>query len=176
MLTTLLLAAMMSSATVAQTTVPAPPPAALAAPAAILNNGPCLDSDRAVPQVLAPPIVSSRQIVRIEKVVSTATMLDGNVIGFLYTLNDGTTWLGQRSAQYMSPAQASQINQVLASTHSADSNVTEFPPQTRLGVATKFQQFFKVQIPSAATAALNIRLDPCIAWPAGMALPNPSMQ
>lgn len=176
MLTTLLLAAMMGSTTVAQTAVPAPPPAALAAPAAVLNNGACLDSDRAVPQVLAPPVVRSRQVVRIDKVVSTATMLDGNVIGFLYTLQDGTTWLGQRSTQYMSPAQASQINQVLSSTHSADSNVTAFPPQTRLGVATKFQQFFKVQIPPVATTALNIRIDPCVAWPAGMTLPDPSMQ
>ncbi len=173
MLTTLLLAAMMNATTVAQTAIPV---SSVGASAAMLNNGPCLDSDRAVPQVLAPPVVRARQVVRIDKVVSTATMIDGNVIGFLYTLQDGTAWLGQRSAQYMSPAQASQINQVLASTHTADSTVTAFPPQTRLGVATKFQQFFKVQIPLAATAALNIRIDPCIAWPAGMALPNPSMQ
>lgn len=173
MLTTLLLAAMMGNVTVAQTTVPAQP---VVVPVAALNNGPCLDSDRAVPQVLAPPVVQARQVVRIDKVVSTSTMLNGNVIGFLYTLQDGTTWLGQRSAQYMSPAQASQINQVLASTHSADSSVTAFPPQTRLGVATKFQQFFKVQIPPAAMPALNIRIDACVAWPAGMTLPDPSMQ
>ena len=173
MLTTLLLAAMMNATTVAQTAVPAPP---VTASAAMLNNGPCLDSDRAVPQVLAPPVVRARQVVRIDKVVSTATMIDGNVIGFLYTLQDGTTWLGQRSTQYMSPAQANQINQVLSSTHTPDSSVTAFPPQTRLGVATKFLQFFKVQIPPAALTALNIRVDPCVAWPAGMTLPDPSMQ
>jgi hypothetical protein len=141
----------------------------------VLNNGPCLDSPRGVPMVLQDPVVRATQIVRIDKVVSTATMTQGEVIGFVYTLEDGTTWLGQRTPQYMSPAQASQINQVLASTHASGTNVTQFPAQTRLGVKTKFLQYFRVQIPPNAQDALHIRVDQCVAWPSSMTLPDPAM-
>ena len=87
------------------TPLPAAPPAATDT----LNNGACLDS-RAVPSVLQPPAVRSMQIVRIDKVVSTASMLPNEVIGFLYTLQDGSSWLGQRTADYVSSADARQIN------------------------------------------------------------------
>jgi hypothetical protein len=171
MLTSLFLAALMQSATVAQVQ-PAP---ASALPVEALNNGPCLDSSHAVPRVLQAPVVRATQIVRIDKVTSTATMTTGEVIGFLYTLQDGTTWLGQRAAQYMSPAEAAQINTVLASTHMPDSTVTAFPPQTRLGVKTNYLEYFRVQIPAAAMDPLRIRLDPCVAWPAGRPLPDPAV-
>ena len=160
--------AALSAMTVAQAPVTVPQ-------AIVLNNGPCLDSPRAVPQVLQPPVVRSTQVLRIDKVVSTATMTQNEVIGFLYTLQDGTTWLGQRTPQYMSPAQASQINQVLASTHAAGTATTEFPPQTRLGVKTNFLQYFRVTIPPSALDALHVRIDQCVAWPNGLALPDPSM-
>lgn len=151
--------------------LPAAPPAA----ADTLNNGACLDSTRAVPSVLQPPAVRSMQVVRIDKVVSTASMLPNEVIGFLYTLQDGSSWLGQRSADYMSAAGARQINQVLASTHLAAEKVTAFPPSMRYGVATKYQQFFKVNIPPAAYDALQVQLAPCVVWPGGRSLPDPKM-
>lgn len=141
----------------------------------VLNNGACMDSPRAVPQALIPPAVRSMQVVKIDRVTSTATMTFNETIGFLYTLQDGTTWLGQRSSDYMSAADARAINQVLASTHMADQPIAAFPPQTKLGVATKYQQFFKVNIPANAFDSLRIRLDPCVAWPAGGQLPDPSM-
>jgi hypothetical protein len=157
---------------IAQAAMPGAPPDASAI---VLNTGPCLDSPRSVPQVLQAPAVTARQLVRIDKVVSTATMTENEVIGFLYTQQDGTLWLGQRSAQYMSPAQAAQINQVLASTHMPSETATAFPPQTRLGVKTNFQQFFRVQVPATSLAALQIRIDPCVAWPTGRQLPDPSL-
>ncbi|HEV7178755.1 MAG TPA: hypothetical protein VGN11_02725, partial [Candidatus Baltobacteraceae bacterium] len=80
-----------------------------------------------------------------------------------------------RSQDYMSAAGARAINQVLASTHLPAEAVNAFPVQTRLGVATKFQQYFKVTIPQAAFEGLQIRLDPCVAWPAGRALPDAKM-
>ncbi len=146
-----------------------------AAAPATLNNGACMDSPRAVPLVLEPPAVRSMQIVRIDKVVSTSSMLQNEVVGYLYGLQDGSTWLGQRSPDYVSAADAKAINQVLASTHLPNQPVAAFPPQTKLGVATKFQQYFKVQIPPAALDGLAIRLDPCVSWPAGMTLPDPKM-
>ncbi len=139
-----------------------------------LEAGACLDS-RPVPAVLQPPVVRTMQIVRIDKVESTATMTPGEVLGFLYTLQDGSTWLGQRDEPYMSGASASQINSVLASTHLPGTNVTKFPPQMKHGVATKYQQFFKVQIPSSALQVLRIELVPCILWPPQRPLPDPSM-
>jgi hypothetical protein len=176
MLTSLLLAALLTPSTLAQVqTTPVQPPPVAVAPVVLLNNGPCLDSPRSVPQVLAPPVVRATQIVRIDKVVSTATMTQGETIGFLYTLQDGSTWLGQRTSDYVSSAQATQINQVLASTHSSDTAIKAFPPATRLGIATKFQQYFKVSIPPDAAGALKIEIDPCVAWPSGLALPDPSM-
>ena len=82
-----------------------------------LENGACLDSIRAVPDVLQGPSSRGMQIVRIDQVVSTATMLPGEVIGFLYTTQDGSTWLGQRTKDYQSAADATAINRVLAAAH-----------------------------------------------------------
>lgn len=156
---------------VAQVPVPLVPVSAGMAPA-ILNNGACMDSPRAVPQALQPPAVRAMQIVRIDKLVSTASMLQNEVIGYVYTLNDGSTWLGQRSSDYMSAADARAINRVLASTHLPNQPRSAFPPQMKLGVATKFQQYFKVTIPPDALEPLSVELAPCVAWPAGMALPD----
>lgn len=169
---------MLGALTLAQITPTSPPPATPAAPMMMqeaLNNGPCMDSPRAVPHVLQPPSVKSMQIVRIDKVVSTSSNLANETIGYLYTLQDGSTWLGQRTSDYMSAAGARAMNQVLASTHMPDQAVAAFPPQMKLGVATKYQQFFKVQIPQTALDPLKIRLDGCVAWPAGRDLPDPSM-
>jgi hypothetical protein len=140
-----------------------------------LNSGACLDSARAVPQVLQPPVLRSTQVVGIDKILSTQTMIAREVIGYLYTLQDGTTWLGQRSSDYVSAADAAAINQVLASTHMPGQKVTSFPPQSRYGVPTKAAQYFRVQIPPAALAGLQIQLVPCVRWPAGRALPDPSL-
>jgi hypothetical protein len=140
-----------------------------------LNSGACLDSPRAVPQVLQPPVLRSTEIVRIDKIESTQTMIDHQIIGCLYTLADGTTWLGQRAPDYMSSADAAAVNQVLASTHVPNQKVTSFPPQSRYGMPTKAAQFFRVQIPPAAPAGLQIEIVPCVWWPAGRALPDPSL-
>ena len=140
-----------------------------------LETGPCLDSPRPVPRVLQPPVVRTMQVVRIDRVVSTASLMPGETIGFLYTLADGTTWLGQRTTPYMSGVGAAAVNQVLASTHMPDQNVSEFPPQMKHGVATKYQQFFRVQIPPTALGSLRVTMAPCVVWPAGRPLPDPSM-
>ena len=140
-----------------------------------LESGACLDSARAVPQVLQAPLARSLQIVRIDEVVSTATMTPGEIIGFLYTTADGSTWLGQRSSYYMSPANATAINQVLASMHLPSENVTEFPPTSRYGVATRYTRYFRVRIAPGAMSALRFQVVPCVAWPPGRALPDPSM-
>jgi hypothetical protein len=140
-----------------------------------LGTGPCLDSPRPVPRLLQPPAQRGNQVVRIDKVVSTASMLPGEIIGFLYTLADGSTWLGQRTQPYMSGAAADQSNQVLASTHLPAANVEKFPPQMAHGVATKYQQFFKVQIVPSALTALRIELEPCVVWPTDRPLPDPTM-
>ncbi|MBV8066892.1 MAG: hypothetical protein JO113_02865 [Candidatus Eremiobacteraeota bacterium] len=153
----------------------APPPAAAAGMQQPLEDGPCLDSPRAVPRVLVGPLSRGMQIVRIDQVQSTATMMPGAVIGFLYTTQDGTTWLGERTADYTSPAGAAAINQVLAATHISTKNVTQFPPQTRYGYPTKYQQFFQVRIPADALSALRIQIAPCIVWPPGRSLPDPVM-
>ena len=115
------------------------------------------------------------QIVRIDEVLSTATMMPGTVIGFLYTTQDGSTWLGERTAAYMSPASATAINQVLSSTHTPTQNVKSFPPQSHYGVPTKLPQLFKVSIPQDALGPLRIQMAPCVAWPAGRPLPDPMM-
>jgi hypothetical protein len=156
----------------------APLPAAQPAPGTALeplDSGACLDSPRPVPRVLQPPLVQANQIERIDKVVSTASMMPGEVLGFLYTLQDGSTWLGQRTQAYMSGAAAAQINQVLASTHLPGERVNAFPPQMIHGVATKYQQFFKVKIVPSALETLRIALEPCVVWPAGRPLPDPVM-
>lgn len=156
---------------VAQNVPMAPLPAVMQA----LESGPCLDSPRPVPRVLQPPVERSMQVVRIDKVQSTATMLSGEVIGFLYTLADGSTWLGQRSNRYMSGANADSINQVLSTTHLPGHNISKFPPQMNHGVATKYEQFFRVQIPSSQISTLRIQIVPCVAWPAERPLPDPMM-
>jgi len=115
------------------------------------------------------------QIVRIDQVVSTATMIPGEIIGFLYTTQDGGTWLGQRSAQYQSAADATAINQVLAATHVAGYTVTGFPPTNVYGVPTKHPQIFRVNVPPDAYRPLRIALVPCVIWPSGRPLPDPSM-
>jgi hypothetical protein len=140
-----------------------------------LEDGPCLDSSRSVPRVIAAPVSRAMQIVRIDQVLSTATMMPGEIIGFLYTTQDGSTWLGERTAQYLSPADATAINEVLASTHLPSQTVNDFPPQSRYGVPTKLPRLFKVLIPPDAMAALHIQLAPCIVWPPGRPLPDPSM-
>ena len=159
----------------AVTLAQAPPAAAPGAALQPLETGPCLDSGRPVPRLLQPPTVRGNQIVRIDRVVSTATMMPGQVIGFLYVLQDGSTWLGQRTQLYMSAGAAGQMNQILSSTHMPAQNVKEFPPQTIHGVATKYSQFFKVQIVPSALETLRIVLEPCVVWPAGRPLPDPQM-
>ncbi len=138
-----------------------------------LENGACLDSIRGVPNVLAGPPSRGMQIVRIDQVVSTATMLPGEVIGFLYTTEDGSTWLGQRTKDYQSAADATAINRVLAAAHVAGYDVTEFPPTTLYGVPTKRPQLFRVQLPSEY-ATLRIALVPCVIWPSARQLPDPA--
>jgi hypothetical protein len=174
----MLIAVVLSALTIAQaqpveTAMPMTPVApAMQQP---LENGPCLDSPRPVPRVLKPPIARSMQVVRIDRVESTATLMPGETIGFLYTLSDGSTWLGQRTTPYMSGAGAAAMNQLLASTHLPDQNVSAFPPQMMHGVATKYQQFFRVQIPAAAFSTLRVQIAPCVAWPPARPLPDPSM-
>lgn len=148
-------------------------PAAAPAPApVVLNNGSCLDSIKAVPQALFGSDPTSA-IVKIDKIVSTSSMIDGQVIGYLYTRQDGTTWLGQRKQPYMSAADSQAVNAVFASTHMPKATITEFPPVRMYGVKTNYSEIFQVNIPSTAMDPLHIRLDPCVAWPAGMSLPNP---
>jgi hypothetical protein len=138
------------------------------------TRGPCLDSPKAVPSVLGEPFVRQSEVVRIDKVVSTRTMMANEVIGFVYTRQDGKTYLGTRTAQYTSPASAAQLNAVLASTHAPEVKETTFPPQTRLGVKTSGPPFLGVKIPTGALQPLAIRLDPCVVWPASMPLPDPT--
>lgn len=140
-----------------------------------LETGPCLDSLRAVPKVLMAPVSRGGQIVRIDLVLSTASMMPGEIIGFLYTTQNGATWLGQRTADYQAAADATAINKVLAATHVAGYNVTGFPPTNRYGVPTKHPQLFRVNIPSDAFHPLQIATAPCVIWPSGRPLPDPAM-
>jgi hypothetical protein len=146
-------------------------PAPASAPV-VLNNGACLDSVKSVPQALFGSDTGST-IVKIDKMVSTSSLIDGEVIGYLYTRQDGTTWLGQRKQEFMSAADSQAINAVFASTHMPSATITQFPPVRRFGVKTNYTEIFQVQIPLTAMDPLHIRLDPCVAWPAGAALPNP---
>jgi hypothetical protein len=138
----------------------------------VLNNGACLDSMKSVPQGLFGSDPSSA-IMRIDKVIAHSTMIDGEIIGYLYTREDGTTWLGQRAQRYMSAADSEAINTVLGSAHLPDAKVTQFPPVRVYGVRTNYTEIFRVKLPPAAMDALRISLEPCVAWPAGMTLPNP---
>jgi hypothetical protein len=152
--------------------VPPPPGVQFQPP---LENGACLDSIRAVPNVLQGPSSRGMQIVRIDQVVSTATMLPGEIIGFLYTTQDGGTWLGQRTRDYQSAADATAINRVLAAARVAGSDVGEFPPTSLYGVPTKHQQIFRVQMPAGEYSTLRIALVPCVIWPSDRQLPDPPM-
>lgn len=142
-----------------------------AAPA-VLNNGACLDSIKAVPQGLFGTDPTSA-IVKIDKVVSTASMIDGEIIGYLYTRQDGSTWLGQRKQPYMSAADSEALNAVLGSTHLPNATITEFPPVRKYGVKTNYTEVFQVNLPQTALGPLHVQLTPCVVWPAGMPLPNP---
>ena len=147
---------------------PAPSPAA----EIVDTRGPCLDSAFSVPAVIGEPRATQSEIVRIDKVVSTSTYTPNEVIGFLYTRSDAKAFLGLRDQSYVSPASAKELNEVLASTHAPDVKETAFPPQTKLGVRTGNQSFFEVKMVPGALDALHIRLDPCVAWPAGRPLPD----
>jgi hypothetical protein len=173
----MLLASLLAPLSIAQAAPPAAPPSATPAVApeiATLNNGPCLDSPRAVPHVLQEPVVREMQIVRIDRVVSTASMTRDELIGFLYTTPDGTTWLGQRTPPYMSAENARHINQVLVSTRLSPIEPSAFPKTSAFGVPVRSEQFFRVQIPLRAFEPLRIRIDPCVAWPQGRSLPDPT--
>lgn len=151
-----------------------PPPMQPRMSAQPLEDGPCLDSPRAVPSIVTTPVERARQLVRIDQVVSTATMTPGEIIGFLYTTQDGSTWLGERTPHFMSPANATAINAVLSATHLPGENVSVFPPQSRYGVPTRYPQVFKVSVPPDALGALRIQIVPCIVWPPGRPLPDPA--
>ncbi len=157
-------------ATVAQEPPVGPPGPAMQPP---LQNGACLDSPRAVPNALKRPVSRALQIVRIDQIVSTATMTAGEVVGFLYTTQDGSTWVGQRTSYYMSPADATVMNAVLASTHVPNEPYRQFPPQTRYGVPTRLPEYFRVRMPPDALHALRVTVAPCVAWPADRPLPDP---
>jgi hypothetical protein len=177
MLAPFILSALMAAQAAPGQTISTPVPVAqLGSPSQqTLESGTCLDSPRPVPRVLMPPIERSMQVVRIDRVVSTATMLPNETIGYLYTLADGSTWLGQRAQEYMSGAAASQMNQILSIAHMPGQNVSQFPPQMRNGIATKYTQFFRVQIAETSLSTLRMVLLPCVAWPAGRPLPDPAM-
>lgn len=180
----------MTYARAAQQVTPLPtlPPAPMATPipldstgpslrspddVAPLNGGPCLDSSRGVPQSLQEPHTAAMQVVRIDKVVAETAMIQGQVIGFLYTLHDGTTWLAQRHQDYMSAADARLSNLVLGIAHMPADTVTQFPPVRRFGVKTNYQEFFRVSIPAGALDPLRVKLVPCVVWPTGRDLPDP---
>ena len=154
-----------------------PPPAQ--APAATmpqpLQNGACLDSLRAVPKVVQSPVSRAMQIVRIDQVVSTATMIPGEIIGFLYTTQDGSTWLGQRTSDYQSAADATAINRVLAATHVPGNNVTGFPPDERLRRADQISADLPGPGPARRARAAADSMAPCVVWPSDRPLPDPAM-
>jgi hypothetical protein len=148
--------------------VPATAPVA----SAPLNNGPCLDSPVAVPHTLNGSDKAT-EVVRIDKVISTATFINGEIIGYLYTRQDGSTYLGQRKAEYMSGADSQAINAVFASTHMPNATITRFPPARRYGIKTNVQEIFQVQVPQNAWEPLHIQVQPCVAWPSAQPLPDP---
>lgn len=125
-----------------------------------------MDSVKQVPYNLGWPLDRTTQVVRIDKIVSTSSMTPQEVLGFLYTRQDGATLAGTRSSRYMSAVSWSVMNQVLASTHAP--SVT----QTAFSQKANGNEFLKVNIPADAMGALNIRLEPCVAWPQGRPLPD----
>ncbi len=136
------------------------------ADATIDAKGACMDSVKQVPYNLGWPLDRATQVVKIDKIVSTSGMTPEEVVGFLYTRQDGATFAGTRSTRYMSAANWSAMNQVLSSTHA--------PPVTQTSFSQRGNgnEFLQVNIPADAMAALNIRLEPCVAWPQGRPLPD----
>lgn len=102
-------------------------------------------------------------------------MTPGEIIGFLYTTEDGSTWLGQRTASYQSASDATEINRVLLATKLPSYNVKGFPPTSEYGVPTKHVEIFRVQLPTSAYSPLRIALVPCVVWPSTRPLPDPNM-
>jgi hypothetical protein len=51
--------------------------------------------------------------------------------------------------------------------------VTQFPPVRRYGLKTNYTEIFQVKLPVNSLDALKVRVDPCVAWPEGMTLPDP---
>ena len=100
-----------------------------------LESGACLDSPRQVPKALEKPVSRAIRLVRIDEVLSTATMTPGEIIGFLYTTSDGRSWLGERSSHFMSPANATEINAVLPSTRAAGVAANGLPAAEPLRVS-----------------------------------------
>ncbi len=147
-------------------------PAPSTVPPAPLNNGACMDSAAQVPQALQGA-GQSAAVVRIDRVVSTADMLSGETIGFLYTRQDGSTWIGERSQAYMSAAASQAMNNVLGMFHLQGASTTQFPPARLYGVKTNYQQIFQVHVMQTGLDPLHIRFDPCVAWPQGRPLPQP---
>ncbi len=129
-------------------------------------RGACMDSVKQVPYNLGWPLDRTTQVVRIDKIVSTSSMTPQEVLGFLYTRQDGATFAGTRSSRYMSAVNWNAMNQVLTSTHAP--SVT----QTAFSQKANGNEFLKVNIPADAMGALNIRLEPCVAWPQGRPLPD----
>jgi hypothetical protein len=74
----------------------------------------------------------------------------------------------------MSAADAKAINSVLSSSH-VGPQISGFPPQTKMGIPTKYEQFFLVNLFPELVARLQIRIDPCVAWPPGKPLPDPQL-
>ncbi len=129
-------------------------------------KGACMDSVKQVPYNLGWPLDRTTQVVKIDKIISTSNMTPQEVVGFLYTRQDGATFAGTRSARYMSAVNWNAMNQVLSSTHASSVSQTGFSEKAN------GNQFLQVNIPADAMAALNIRLEPCVAWPQNRPLPD----
>lgn len=129
-------------------------------------KGACLDSVKQVPYNLGWPLDRSSQVVRIDKIISTSEMTPQEVVGFLYTRQDGATFAGTRSSRYMSAVNWNAMNQLLSSTHAPSVTQTSFSQKAN------GNQFMQVNVPADAAGPLNIRLEPCVAWPQGRPLPD----
>jgi hypothetical protein len=54
-----------------------------------------------------------------------------------------------------------------------DATITQFPPVRRYGLKTNYTELFQVKVPTAGLDELGVRIEPCVAWPEGMNIPNP---
>ena len=160
------------STMVAQAPPQGPPPAQSMQPP--LESGACLDSPRPVPKVLQKPVSRGMQIVRIDEVVSTATMTPGEVIGFLYTTQDGSTWLGQRTADYHVAGRMPRRSiAVLASTHVPGEKRQRVPAADPLRRAHQVPAVLPRADPARCVPGrCEIALVPCVAWPTSRPLPD----